>query len=181
SAIVLHEGTLLQAELSARQRFAFTGRTEILPARPVVETELAERRLQIVDVHPRGEPLAAPGALRAFALLPNLMVELHAELGRALENVKELSEREKEERGDYGDGVQDRKKTVEAAAQPERRGGEREAGDRDGEEQDKRKEVAAEILHRADAAIAHPPPERKRNPAEHHHRRDVQPVEQQPG
>src|SRR6185436_4586342 len=88
----------LEAELGTGQSLALAGWAELLPVagrtgHPVVETDTLQRQLQVVDVHARGEALAATGAGRALTLLPHPLVELDAELGRPLEDVEELPER----------------------------------------------------------------------------------------
>src|SRR5215218_10404749 len=97
---------VLQAELGGRDRLPLAGRAELLPVargtfrcgiETVIEPELREAELQIVDVHPRGEPLAAARAERPRPLFPGLLIELHAELRRPLEDVKKLSKRQEEQ------------------------------------------------------------------------------------
>src|SRR5262245_10473505 len=102
-------GLLLQPELGGRQGLALAGRAELLPVargaagdaghagHAVVEAEAVKRQFQIVDVHPRGEALAAAGAESAFSFLSRLVIELDAELGRPLEDVEELAEGEVQE------------------------------------------------------------------------------------
>ena len=60
----------------------------------VPDAELPLDLFQIVDVHPRGERFAAPGAQRRFALRADLAVEGDAELRGTLKNVKELAKRQ---------------------------------------------------------------------------------------
>ena len=79
----------------------------------VVEAHLRQDALQIVDVHPRSEALAAARHSAGSPVFACRLVELHAELRGTLENVKELPERQIEQRGNHGDGVQDREKAVE--------------------------------------------------------------------
>ena len=95
------------------------------------------------------------------------LVELHAELGGPLEDVEELPERKIEQRGDHRDGVQDRQKAVEVAAQPFLRNRERQPGHRNREQQDDRQEIQRELLHGLRAPVAQAPPQRKRDAGEH--------------
>src|SRR5438552_11735407 len=67
----LATGFLFQAELRERQRLALARWAQFLPRgicslQPVVETNLWKHFFQIVDVHPGGEPLAAPLAGSTF-------------------------------------------------------------------------------------------------------------------
>ena len=59
-----------------------------------------------------GEAFAAPRHIAPRIALPGFLIELHAQLRGPLEDVKELAERQKEQRGDDGDGVQDREEAV---------------------------------------------------------------------
>ena len=72
------------------------------------------------------------------------------------------------------------RKSVETAAQPRLRNGQRQAGDRNREEQDQGEEIHRERLHRACALVAHAAPQRKRDAAEHQHGRNIQAVKEQP-
>ena len=92
--------------------------------------------LQVVDVHARGEALAAARADGAASSVAGVLVQLHAELRRPLEDVEELAERQIEQRGDHRDRVQDGQEAVGRPAQPLLRDRQRQAGDRDGEQQD---------------------------------------------
>src|SRR5436309_98366 len=88
---------VFQAQLGAGDRLPLAGRAELLPVsgrtgrsggtvQRVIETELPEPELEVVHVHPRREALAATGTARALPLLPHLLIQLHAELGRPLED-----------------------------------------------------------------------------------------------
>src|SRR5262245_35669869 len=97
-ALGLATAFLLHPQLRRSERLAFARRTELLPIprRPrhgIVESQLRQHRFQIVDVHSRGEPLAAARTFRAFILFAGFLIKFHAKLRRALEDVKEFSER----------------------------------------------------------------------------------------
>src|ERR1043166_7969717 len=84
----------------------------------VVEIEPREDLPQIVNVHLRSETMAATSALSARPGIAGLLVKLHTDLSRPLENVKELPERQVQQSRDHGDRVQDGQKAVCLAAQP---------------------------------------------------------------
>src|SRR5581483_5917997 len=90
---------LLQPELRGRQSLALARGTKILPiaggtGNRVIEAELRKHLLQIINVHARGECLATAGTKCRFADLAGTLVELHAQLGGALEDVEELAKRQ---------------------------------------------------------------------------------------
>jgi hypothetical protein len=58
----------------------------------VIETQPGEDLPQIVDVHLRGEALAATRAHRAGPGIPSLVIELYANLSWSLKNMEELPE-----------------------------------------------------------------------------------------
>src|SRR5689334_1114978 len=94
--------------------------------RAIVESHFWQHALQIRDVHRRRVTHATSSANRARAARPYVLIQLDAELRRALEDVKELAEWQEQQRRDHRDGVEDGEKRKERAAQP---------GDRDGERQ----------------------------------------------
>ena len=115
-------------------------------------------------MHPRGKPLAAARAVGSGILLASLLVEFHPELRGPLEDVKELAERQEEQRGDHRDCMQNRQKAIRRAAQPLLRNSERQPRHRNGEQHDDRQEIHAELLQRARALVGHSTPQRKRDP-----------------
>src|SRR5262249_17272015 len=72
----------------------------------VAEAELALDRDQVLRVHARRERGAAPPAASELLGGADRLIEPCADLRRALEDVKQLAERQPEEGGDYGRGVQ---------------------------------------------------------------------------
>src|SRR5579871_493609 len=174
-------GLLLQAQLGQRQRFPLAGRAQFLPRRTalihlIVEAELRQNSLEVVNVHSRSVRFAATFALRCFSGCTRRLIELHAQLCGSLKNVEELPERQKEQRGNYGDRVQDRKKTVELAAQPVLRNRKRQPGYRNCKEQNDRQKIESEGLYRLRAAVPEPPPQRQTNTGKHENCGNVQPV-----
>src|SRR5262245_24298179 len=73
----------------------------------VSETELSLHGRQVVDHHVRGERLAAAKARRLLGGSPGILVEAHAELRRTLENVKEFSEGQPQQREYHRDRMDD--------------------------------------------------------------------------
>src|SRR5262249_9693567 len=108
------------------------------------------------------------------------LVQLHAELGGALEDVEELAEGQVQQRPDHRDRVQDREESIIASPQPQRRRGEREPGDRNREQQDQGKKIRRQLLQRKRAEIARPPPERQRDSTHNERRREIEPVKEDP-
>src|SRR5260221_2123811 len=88
------------------------------PRQLIAIPEFALDRDQVLDLHPRRERLAAAPALCLLALAPDFLVERHTDLGRALEDVEELAERQPEESENHRDRVQDREKIVGVAFHP---------------------------------------------------------------
>jgi hypothetical protein len=177
---------MLESQLRGRQRDALAGGAKPLPASgrtfdSVIESQLREHAPQIVNLHLRSEARAAACAVRPFVLVPRVLVQLHAELCRTLEDVEELPERQIEQRPDDGNRMEDGQEAVKRPAQPQRRRGQGEPGYRDGVEQDERQEVRRELLQRQRAAVAQPPPHGERDAGQHEHGREIQPVEQHPG
>src|SRR5262245_61142675 len=90
--------------LQQRQVLAPAGRADILVMEAVLlRVPDAEGRLgslQVLDVQPRREGLAAAAAAGGLALRPRAPVEVHPHLRRALEDVEELPERQVEQRED---------------------------------------------------------------------------------
>ena len=146
----------------------------------VVEADLRQHGAQVVDVHSARRTARRSARSGAGVFEPGLLVEFDAELGRPLEDVEELAERQEQQRGDHRDRVQNRQEAVRRTAQPFLRYGQRQAGDGNREEQDDRQEVHAELLQRAGALVRHPAPERERDARQHQQCRDVQAMKEQP-
>ena len=83
-----------------------------LAANSIIESELWQHSLEVVDVKFRGEPLTTPGAMCSFVVRARCLIQLHANLGRALKDVEELSEGQKQKRANHGDGMQNRQEPV---------------------------------------------------------------------
>ena len=132
-------------------------------------------------MHPRCESFTAARAECPLSRLACLLIQLHAQLGGALEDVKELPEGQIQKRRNYGDGMQDGEKLVGRAAQPLRRHRERQAGNGYRKQEDDREKVHGEGLHRLRALLAHPPPQRQANAGQHQKRRNVQAVKDHAG
>lgn len=79
-------------------------------------------------------------------ILVDCLVERDTDTGRALDDVKELAKGEHEEPEDNRHLVGQRDKPVELSSPPERRGGERQAGNADCKEQDQGEQVKTETL-----------------------------------
>src|SRR6516225_2880241 len=94
----------------------------------VTDAELPLDVLEIVDVHPRRERRTATDTPCGLALRADFAVERDAELRRPLEDVKELAERQIEQREDYRDGVQLGQEDEMQSAHQVCRDGEEEAG-----------------------------------------------------
>src|SRR5665213_3539335 len=102
--------------------------------------------------------MAATPAQSLFLRPPDLLVEAHTQLSRALKDVEELSERQPEERPDYGDGMQNGDERKAIALHPRVARREHEPGQADGEQQHERHEVLREALHGTRSLVAHPAP-----------------------
>src|ERR1044071_6742235 len=103
---------LLHKQLHNRERAALACWTQFLPmsrrtAHAVVEADLRQHALEVFDLHARSEMLAAASAERAFTLLTGVLIQLHAELRRSLEDVEELPEREIQQPRDHRNRVRD--------------------------------------------------------------------------
>ena len=91
---------LPQTDLGSRQRFPLAGRTKRLPVTgwspdAVIESQPRQNVIaEIFDVHERSEAQPAAGTQSGLRGVAGLVIELDAELSRALENMKELSKRE---------------------------------------------------------------------------------------
>ena len=94
----------------------------------------------------RRERLAAAAACGLLALRADVPVELDAELGRPLEDVEELAERQPQQREDHRDRVQDGQELVAVALHPGVADRQQQPGDADREEQEQRQEVLLEVL-----------------------------------
>src|SRR5665213_3554806 len=109
---------LTEADLGSGKRFSFTGWTERLPVtrgagNAVVEPQARQHVIsQVLDMHQRGEAQTAARAQGGLPRVSRFVIQLHAQLGGALKNMKELSERKKQQRADYRDGVQNRDEAV---------------------------------------------------------------------
>src|SRR6185369_4936079 len=168
----LATGFLTDSHLCEGQGLTAAGGAEFLPvaggaAECVVEAYLGQDGAEVVDVHAGGVSLAAADAVCTIIVDACLLVEFDAELGGALEDVKELSKGEEQQGSDHGDGVQDSEKAVSGAAQPFLRDGEHQAGDGDGEQQDDGEEVHAELLQGTRSLVGHATPEGQADSCEH--------------
>ena len=84
--------------------------------------------------------------LGLLALPADVLVELDAELGRPLEDVEELAERQPQQREDHRDRVQDRQELVGVPLHPGVADRQHQPGDADREQQEQRQEVLLEVL-----------------------------------
>src|SRR6185436_4044260 len=107
----------------------------------VAVAELALDLDQIAHLQQRRELLIAAAAARHPFARRDVLVETDAELRRPLEDVKELAERQIEQREDDRDRVQQREKVVTVALHPRVARGEEQSGDADRGQQDQRQEV----------------------------------------
>src|SRR5262249_55517281 len=118
-------------------------------------------------MHAGSERFATTFASRRLACGTRRLVELHAQLRRALEDVEELAERQKEQRCYNRDRMQNREKAVELTANPILRNGQRQPGHGDREQQNNGQKVEGEGLHSLGATIAESTPEGKANARKH--------------
>jgi hypothetical protein len=88
---VLPEMILNQAEVLAAARGADV-LIMTLAAKPVVDPQFRLDRLEVIDVQPGAEPLAAADAGCLAGLRASTAVKIHAKLRRPLKDVKELAE-----------------------------------------------------------------------------------------
>ena len=114
---------LLQTQLGCGQRSPLAGGTEILPVgaggvQLVVKSQARQHLLEIFNVPARSKTLAATATADPFIPLPGLLVKLHPQLGRPLEDMKELAEWQIKQSGDDRHGVQNGQELIETAAQP---------------------------------------------------------------
>ena len=93
----------------------------------------------------------ARGLLRPRAFF---LVKLHADLGRPLEDMKELSKGQIQKREDHGDGVQHGEKTVIQAMQQVCGCRQEQAGDGNREQHQQRHHVLGKLLDGDCAAVA---------------------------
>src|SRR5690606_1437681 len=113
-----------QRALREPEQRAPAGRTDLLIVRGaalahlVAKAELAFDRDEIANHLLRRERPVAALAPRLLAARALVLVEAHAELRRALEDVEELAERQPQKRHDHGDGVEDREEVERVATQP---------------------------------------------------------------
>ena len=142
-----------------------------------VDPQFALDPLQIVDVHVRGERLAAPGADRLTGVLSCLPVERDAELCRPLKDVEELAERQIQQGEDDGHGMQLGQKHEMEALHQVGRHREKHAGHRHGEQHHERQQVGAELLHGQAAAVLCAPPHREKHTQQNQGRRNIEDVE----
>src|SRR5262249_43122891 len=113
-----------QVPLRKGEQISPAGRTDVLVVAqrvlgPVVA--IAQFLLdhdQIIDVDLRRERLLAAGAGRLLALLADVGVELDGKLGRPLEDVEELAERQPQQGEDDRNRVRDGQEIVGVALQP---------------------------------------------------------------
>ena len=85
----------------AMMLLAYARRAELLPCvavlpQAVIESEARQDGFEVVDMHARGEGLAAPDAHNCVATLACLLLQPDAQLSRPLEDVEELAERQVE-------------------------------------------------------------------------------------
>src|SRR5262245_32230388 len=119
-------------------------------------------------------------AVGPVVFLPSLLIELDAQLGWPLENMKELAKWQIEQRGNHCDGMQNCQKFIEAATQPQRRNRECQPGNRNGKQQDQWQKVHRERLHGASAAVEQSAPQRERDSGEDEHGGKIQAMKNQP-
>ncbi len=166
-------GTAGRSAGSARRRSRHPSRTRNrAPARPSIRS-----RTSAADAngspHRRHCRLLAAGA--------GVLVEADAELRRPLEDVEQLAERQIQQREDDRHRVEDGEEVVGVALHPGVAGREHQSGDADGEQQDERQDVFAELLQRHGAVIDHPPAKREHDAGDHQERRPDESMEDHEG
>src|SRR5262245_38285036 len=113
-----------QVPLREGEQLSPAGRTDVLVvARRVLGPVVAVAQFpldsdQVIDVDLRRERLPAAGAVCLLALLADVGVELDRELGRPLEDVEELAERQPQQGEDDRDRVRDGQELVGVALEP---------------------------------------------------------------
>src|SRR5262245_32381156 len=88
----------------------------------------------------------AANADRLLAFFSYILVELDRELSRALENMKELTERQPQEREDHRDRVRDGQELIGVAFEPRIAHRQQESGDADSEEHEQRQKILLQVL-----------------------------------
>src|SRR5262245_11363417 len=161
------------------------GRTDVLVvARRVLGPVVAVAQFpldndQIIDVDLRRERLPAAGAVRLLALLADVGVELDRELGRPLEDVEELAERQPQQGKDDRNGVRDGQELVGVALQPGVADRQEQPRDADREQQEQRQQVLLKILQGGGPVVPQTPAQRQQHSSDHRERRPDQAVEDQ--
>src|SRR5690606_10617669 len=115
--------------------------------------------------------------LRRPCLLSGAPVVVEAELRRALKDMKELPERQVEERENHGHCVDLGEENIVEPVHEARGNREEEPRDGDREKKNERQEVARELLHSESVEIASAAPEREKDADENEHRREDESVE----
>src|SRR5436853_6587162 len=134
---------------------------------------------QIFSVLTRGERRAATPTKGGSFTLSDVFIEADAELRGPLKDVKELSEREPQQREDHGHRMQDREKIVRIAFHPGVACGQHQPGHAHREQKDERQEVFAKLLQSGRPVIAHSPSQGKHHPGDHKKRGPYQSVKHQ--
>ena len=118
---------------------------------------------QVFDVQARCKRRAAAPAGREVFSLPHVLVKAHAKLRGSLKDVKELSER-KPQQCEYNRYRMEYRQKVEGVPlHPGVAGRQHQTCDADGEKQDERQEVFAELLENRGLMIAHAAAHREHN------------------
>ena len=90
-----------------------------------------------------------------------------AKLRRPLKDVKELPEREPEERADHRDRMQHRNERVGVPLHPRVAHREHQTGDADRQKEDEGEDILAKLLYGGRSVIDHAPPKREHHPRDH--------------
>ena len=121
---------------------------------------------------------SCPGLFPAGA---GLLVEAHAKLRRALENVEQLSERQIQQREDHGGRVENRQEIIRVALHPRVAGREHQAGYADCEKQHQRQQILPKLLQCDCAVVDHATAECQHDTGDYEERRPDEPVEDRKG
>ena len=132
-------------------------------------------------MHARREGVAAAAAVRGLARRGHVLVEGHAELGRALEDVEELAEGQPEQGDDHRHGVEEGEELVAVAREPGVAHGQQQAGEADREEQHEGQDVLGEELQRGRSLVAHAAAHGQHHAGDHEEGRPDQAVEDEEG
>ncbi len=136
----------------------------------VAEAELPLDLGEVAHHHARRERLAAAAALRLFGAAAGVFVKADAELRGPLEDMKQFSERQPQQREDHRNGMEDREKVVGVSLHPRIARRQQQPRHADGEQQHQRQNVGY-LLHGDGAVVDHPAAERNHDPGNNEHRR----------